>query len=62
MTMVTRTATIIGAAVGIALLTAYVIVTVTNHDGTALLALLVGWLGGSSVPAVSSAVTKSGGG
>lgn len=56
----TKTTTIIGAVVGIALLVAYVVVTVTNHDASSLLYVLVGWLGGSGTPAVASAVKSNG--
>lgn len=46
---VTKTQLIIGAVIAGMLLTGYVIVTVTNHDGTALLTALVGWLAGVGV-------------
>ncbi len=55
----TKTTTIIGAVVGVALLAAYVIVTVTGHDASSLLYVLVGWLGGSGTPAVAKGL-KSG--
>lgn len=42
--------------VTVALIAAYVIVTVTNHDGTGLLGALIGWLGGAGVaPAIDKA-------
>lgn len=42
--------------VTVALIAAYVIVTVTNHDGTGLLGALIGWLGGAGVaPAIDRA-------
>lgn len=59
--MVTKTTTLIGAVVAIALLAAYVVVTVTNHDATAILYVLVGWLGGSGTPAVTAAIKKPNG-
>lgn len=38
----------------IGLLAAYVVLTVLNHDGTALLGALGGYLGGAGVAAVST--------
>lgn len=54
----TKTTTLVGAIVGIALLAAYVVLTVANHDGSPILYVLVGWLGGSGTPAVTAAIKK----
>lgn len=56
--MTTKITTIIGAVVTVALLAAYVAVTVTGHDGTAILTLTAGWIGGSATPAITSAVKR----
>lgn len=51
-----KTQAIVAAAVAVALVVAYVVVTVTGHDGTGLLGALVGWLaGGASQPLVQKA-------
>lgn len=49
---------IFGAAIAVALVASYTIVTVTGNDATGLLGALVGWLGGLAVPAGSAAVAK----
>ena len=59
--VVTKTTTLIGATVGVALLAAYVVLTVANHDGSPILYVLVGWLGGAGTPAVTAAVKKTNG-
>lgn len=53
---VSRIAYIIAAVIALALLAAYVILTVTNHDGTGLLGALLGWLSGISVPSVAQKI------
>jgi hypothetical protein len=53
-----KTTAIIGAAITVALIAAYVIVTVTNHDANAVLAALVGYLGGTTTHSVATAVNK----
>jgi len=51
-----NTKLIIGTVVAALLIVAYVVLTVTNHDGNTLLGLLGGWLGGLGVePAVNKA-------
>lgn len=50
------TSSLIGFAVALALLVAYVVLTVLGHDATAVLTLLVGWLGGASTPVAVAAV------
>ncbi len=60
MTTVTKTPTLVGALVAVALLAAYVTLTVTGHDGSAILGALIGWIGGAGTPAVTQAVTKTG--
>jgi hypothetical protein len=56
----TKTAYIVGALIAVALLAAYVIITVTDHDGTGLLGALIGWLGGISLPAATQKATPNG--
>lgn len=47
---------VVSAVVAVALVAAYVVVTVTGHDGTGLLGALAGWLaGGASQPLVQKA-------
>lgn len=58
----TKTTYIIGAVIAVALLVAYVVITVTDHDGTGLLGALIGWLGGLGLPASAKAVTNTSGG
>ena len=57
----TKTISLVGAGVAVALLAAYVVLTVTNHDANAILGALLGWLGGVSAPAAAQAVTKGDG-
>lgn len=54
-----RVQLIIGAIVAAMLIVAYVVVTVTNHDGTALLGILLGWLGGLGLAPAAKAATSS---
>lgn len=55
----TKTQYLVVGFVAAALIAAYVIVTVTNHDGNGILGILIGWLGGSGVKPVTEAVTKA---
>jgi len=58
-----RTQLVIGFLVAALLIVAYVIVTVTNHDGSGLLGALLGWLGGISLaPAAAKASSSDTGG
>ena len=57
----TKTTTLIGAVIGVALLAAYVVLTVAHDDGSPILYVLIGWLGGSGTPAVTSAVKAANG-
>jgi hypothetical protein len=51
---VNKTSYIVMAVIALGLLAAYVIITVTGHDGTGLLGALVGWLGGSGTALIGS--------
>jgi hypothetical protein len=50
---------IVSAFVTVALIVAYVVITVSGGDGTALLGLLAGWIGGTSVHPTVKAVTAA---
>jgi hypothetical protein len=48
------TQAIIDAVVTVALIAAYVTMSVTGHDGTAILAVLVGYLGRAGTAAIAA--------
>jgi hypothetical protein len=50
---------IVSAFVTVALIVAYVVITVTGGDGSALLGLLAGWIGGTAVHPTVKAVAAS---
>lgn len=56
----TKTTTVVGAIVAVSLLAAYVVVTISGHDASQILYVLIGWLGGSGTPAVAAAVKRQG--
>lgn len=57
--MTARFQSVLAAAIAFALLISYVVITVSGHDGTALLALLVGYIGGAAPPAVLRAQAEA---
>lgn len=53
--MTAKMQALLGLVVILALLVSYVVITVTGHDGTALLTLIVGYVGGAAPAAVARA-------
>ena len=56
--MTTNLALILHGVVTVALLAAYVVLTVLNHDGQSVLDVLLGYLGATSVAHSAGSVTK----
>ena len=50
---------LLALVVTLSLLISYVVITVTGHDGTALLALLVGYIGGAAPAAIARSNTEA---